>query len=231
MIRSKAEKEYPDHPVGQKADFSLALGVQTRTLVHSGEHPPVAHCQHQQWEQEADAHSDQIEECNIWLHGVSFITAVIVVLVIVGIFEIVINQHHDVHHNHHDIDSDALSPGIAGRTLGLEAQWERDHQAAIHRDTAEQEDADVHVGVVEESSDAASAHPEPPLMAHSVVIHPKWHSENEEHVRDREAEQEDSQNVLSPHLLIDGAQGQHVEQQTEDKSNDVNRHQEDADAI
>lgn len=228
VIRSETEGEDSDDPEGQKADFPLTLSIQTGTLAHSGEHPPVAHRQHQQGQDEPDAHPEHIEDSNIFLHGVGFVTAVVAVLVVVGVLQIVIDQHKDVHHHHHHVNGDALNPRVARGAVGLEAKRVSDHQASIHGDTAEQEDADVHVGVVEESGHAARVHPEPPVMALSVIIHPEGHGEDEEYVRDQQAEQEDSQNVSFLHLLVDGPEGQRVENQTEDKSHDINRHEEDA---
>lgn len=225
MIWSKADGEDANHPKGQHADLPFSLGAQAGTLSHGGQHPPVAHGQHQQGQQEADAYSEQVEQGNRGGNGVRFIATVIVVDLIVGVSEIVIDQYHDVQSYHHSVHSCTLCPGVAGRTLGLGAEWEGDHQAAVYGDAAEQVEADVHVGVVDEASYTAGSSTELPAVVLSVIVDPKGHSKDEENVRERQVEQEDAQNVLPPHLLANGAQGQHMEDQTKYKSNNVNGHQ------
>lgn len=59
-----------------------------------------------------------------------------------------------------------------------------------------------------------------------VIIDPQGHGEQEEHVGEGQAEQEDAQNILLSYLLTNGSEGEHVEDQTEDKGEDVHGHQE-----
>ncbi|TNN45682.1 hypothetical protein EYF80_044111 [Liparis tanakae] len=208
VVRGEADGEDADHAEGQQAHLPLGRGAQAGTLAHGGQHPPVAQRQHQQREQEADAHPRHVEPGDRLLHGVRLVAAV--VRPVVGVEEVVVDQHHDVHRDHHGVDGGALGPGVAARAVGLGAQRVGDHQAAVHGDAAQQVDADVHVGVVEEAGHAAGNHAELP-----VVVAP--------------VEEEDAQDVLPPHLLVNGAQGQHVEDQAEDEGQDVDRHQQVAD--
>lgn len=113
--------------------------------------------------------------------------------------------------------------------MGLRAERVADHDAAVHRDAAQEVDADVHVGVVEEARYAAGKDPQLPMVVLKVVVDPQGYGEDEEQVRDGQAQEEDAQDVLPPHLLPNGAEGQNVEDQPGDKGNDVNGHQDVAD--
>lgn len=93
VIWSKAKGEDSNYSIGQQADLPLHLATQARTLVHCRQHPPVAHSQHQQGQKEADAHSDQVEQGDGSLYRVGLVTTVVVVDVVMGIFEVVIDQH------------------------------------------------------------------------------------------------------------------------------------------
>lgn len=110
--------------------------------------------------------------------------------------------------------------------MGLGAERVGDHQAAVHRDAAEQVDADVHVRVVEEASYTAGRDTQLPVVVLSVIIHPEGHGKEEKQVRDGQVEKEDAQNILPAHLLPNGANCQHIEDQAKDKSQNVDRHQE-----
>ncbi|KAA8594320.1 hypothetical protein FQN60_005154 [Etheostoma spectabile] len=56
------------YSTGSTTQFRLD-NASAGTLSHSGQHPPVAHCQHQQGQQEADPHSEQVEQGDRFLHG------------------------------------------------------------------------------------------------------------------------------------------------------------------
>lgn len=129
------------------------------------------------------------------------------------------------HHNH-NINGDTLCPGKAHGAMGLMVQRVADHDASVHRDAAQQVDADVHVGVVEEARYTAGDDPQPPVVVLKVVVNPQRDGKDEEHVREGQVQEEDTQDVLPPHLLPNGAKGQNIKDQAKDEGNDVNRHQE-----
>lgn len=159
VIRSKANWEDSNHSIGEQTHLPLSLAAQARTLAHRCQHPPVADGQHQQGQKEAEAHSDKVEQGDGFLQRVGLVTTAVVVDVIVGTDEFVTKQHKDVRHRYHNVNGDTLCPGEAHGAMGLVAERVADHDASVHRDAAQQVDADVHVGVVEEARYAAGGGP------------------------------------------------------------------------
>lgn len=116
------------------------------------------------------------------------------------------NCHYDVHHS-------ALNPGAAGSPVGFRAKGVCDHNAAINWDAAEQEDAVVHVGVVEEAGDAARERAKSPAVVLVVVVDPEGYGEDKQQIRDGQAQQKDTKHVLATHLLENRDQSQEIEDQ------------------
>ena len=94
-------------------------------------------------------------------------------------------------------------------------------QVPVHRDAAQEGDADVEVGVKDEPEELARARAVDPVVVVQEVVHPQWQRADVQQVSNAEVHQVHAQLVALPHLAVGGPQGQAVGGQPHANDEDV----------
>ena len=218
VVGREADQHDGDEAEGQPLDLDLLLALGGHAAPHGPQDAAVG--QQHEGPGEEEAHEDPVEvhPGHPALHG-ELLEAESVVITVAE--ELIMEQGCRVGAQLRGPDHRAHGHGRLDTAQAGEPQRVGHGQVPVHRDAAQEGDADVDVGVKDEPEELAGAGAMDPVVVMQEVVYPQRQRADVQQVSDAEVHQVHAQLVALPHLAVGGPQGQAVGGQPHADDEDV----------
>lgn len=218
VVGSEAEEDDEDQTEGQPLDFGLLLALGGDVTADGSQDASVGSQHHSPRRQESEKSAVKVHPGHPILHGILLEAEGVVEAVLE---KLIVEERRRVGHYFCYPHNNADQQGCFDPADFSEFQGMSHCQVTIHRYAAEEGDADVDVGVEDETEQLAGHLTVDPVVMVDEIVDPKRQSGYIQEVSHREVHQVDPQLVLLSDLHVRGPQGHAVGGEAKDDDDNI----------